>query len=197
MSPAPSDVWRFIFANAHPVEIEIGPGRGDVLFAFAERAPDVNFYAVEIGRAQTERLTERARALGLPNVCVIAGDARCVVTRLVPTATVTAYHVYFPDPWPKTRHRHRRLFRPDFAEGLRRTLVPGGRVHVASDLAWLFAHMDATLAGAGFVPDPGPPTRTRPVTPFERKYGRDGTHARTYLRGADGRDTRQMPQKTS
>jgi len=197
MSPAPPDVWRFIFANGRPVEIEIGPGRGDVLFAFADQAPEVNFYAVEIGRSQTEHLTERARALGLRNVCVIAGDARCVVTRLVPTATVAAYHVYFPDPWPKTRHRHRRLFRPDFADGLRRTLVPGGRVHVASDLAWLFAHMDATRAGAGFVADPSAPARSRPVTPFERKYGRDGVHARTYLCGAEGTATPQRPQKTS
>jgi tRNA (guanine-N7-)-methyltransferase len=197
MTMAPPEVWRYIFGNDRAVEVEIGPGRGDVLFTFATQAPEVNFYAVEVRSIQAAHLAESARARGLGNVCVIAGDARCLVTQLVPSASVSAYHLYFPDPWPKTRHRHRRLFQAGFAEGLRRTLAPGGRVHVASDLPWLFAAMDTHLARAGFVPDPMGSPRPRPVTRFERKYGRDGIHARSYAPPAAAMAARQMPQNTS
>jgi tRNA (guanine-N7-)-methyltransferase len=197
MTTAPPEVWRYIFGNDRPVEVEIGPGRGDVLFTFAAQASHVNFYAVEVRSIQAEHLGDRARALGLRNVCIIAGDARCLITRLVPDASVSAYHVYFPDPWPKTRHRHRRLFQPGFADGLRRSLVPEGRVYVASDLPWLFADMDAHLRRAGFVADPAAPVRPRPVTRFERKYGRDGIHACAYRLGTAAPAAGQMPQNTS
>src|SRR4029453_3712273 len=78
----------------------------------------------------------RASAPGLATVRVVAGDARCIVRELVPAASVSAVHVYFPDPWPKTRHRHRRLFdRPDLAEAIRRALLPGGLVPLAPTLS--------------------------------------------------------------
>jgi tRNA (guanine-N7-)-methyltransferase len=197
MTTAPPEVWCYIFGNDRPVEIEIGPGRGDVLFTFATQAPDVNFYAVEVRGAQAQNLGESAQARGLRNVCIIAGDARCLVTRLVPSASVAAYHIYFPDPWPKTRHRHRRLFQAGFAEGLQRTLAPEGRVHVASDLPWLFADMDVHLTRAGFVPDPAGSPRPRPMTRFERKYGGAGIHARSYAPAAEVTEARQIPQNTS
>jgi tRNA (guanine-N7-)-methyltransferase len=119
----------------------------------------------------------RAAALGLENVRVIAADVRCVVARLVPDASVAAYHVYFPDPWPKTRHRKRRLATDGFAADIARTLVPGGEVHVASDLRALVDRLAAVLTGAGLrlVPGAAPPAG-RPTTAFERKYARGGTH---------------------
>lgn len=173
-------LWSAVFGNARPVEIEIGPGRGDVLLAFAAARPEVNFFAIEHVHGAVERLNARLCAAGIANARVIAADARCVIDHLVPTASVAAYHVYFPDPWPKRRHHRRRLVTPGLAESMRRTLVPGGTVHVATDLGWLYDAMERTLLAAGFVEtwSAGP---ARPTTRFERKYAAAGTFAGAYV----------------
>src|SRR5262249_5503572 len=103
---------------------------------------------------------------------------------VVPPGSVAAVHVYFPDPWPKTRHRHRRLFdRPGTAEAIARVLVPGGSVHVASDLPWLHRLMRERLGSAGLL-EVAPCLPARPVSKFERKYAAAGTHTATFVKRA-------------
>jgi tRNA (guanine-N7-)-methyltransferase len=176
----PHELWYLVFGNARPVEIEIGPGRGDVLDAFAHAYPGINFFGIEVQPWYAERAQARAEHLGLPNVRVIAGDARCVVGRLVPAGSVQAFHIYFPDPWPKKRHTKRRLFTPTFATDLRRALALGGLVYVATDVEETFGDMRSALLSAGFTPDRSTPTRIRPMTRFEAKYAAAGTHQATF-----------------
>jgi len=175
--------WRDVFGNTHPIELEIGPGYGDVLLAYAGAAPATNFFGIERLAGAAEAIMHRAAHRALTNVCVIGGDARCIVARVIPDASVTAYHVYFPDPWPKTRHRRRRLASVDFGEALRRTLVVGGVVHVASDLRELLEKICDAFTRAGLVRalDAVPPTN-RATTVFERKYAGAGTHYARLLR---------------
>ncbi len=179
------DIWRATFGNARPVEVEIGPGRGDVVLAFAAARPHRNFFAIEHGRGMADALATTAAARGLSNLRAIAGDARCILTTLVPRGSVAAVHVYFPDPWPKTRHRHRRLFEtPDLARAIVRALAPQGRVHVASDLPWLFRRMCDRLIEAGLCLD-ATPLPDRPLSKFERKYATAGTWAATFVEAPD------------
>jgi tRNA (guanine-N7-)-methyltransferase len=175
-------LWQEVFGNANPVEIEIGPGRGDVLLAFSAADPATNFVGIEHRWGHAEAIAARARTRGLANVRVIAGDARCIVERLVPDASVAAYHVYFPDPWPKKRHHKRRVFTPTFTAALARTLVPRGSVHVASDLAEVVAAAAEALLQAGFERAASAPPRERPLTKFERKYALERTWAAGFTR---------------
>jgi tRNA (guanine-N7-)-methyltransferase len=169
--------WREIFGDDRPVEVEIGPGHGDTLLAFAAARSGTNFFAIEHHSGAAEAIMARARAGGLGNVRVVAADARCVVAHLVADRSVAAYHVYFPDPWPKTRHRRRRLANETLARHLVRTLIPGGAVHLASDLPAVVAELAALLADAGLARVSGAaPPPDRPVTAFERKYARSGTY---------------------
>ncbi len=177
--------WAVVFGNEHPVEFEIGPGRGDVLLALASAAPDTNFFAVERAAGDTAAIMAKAAARGLTNVRVIAGDARCVVAHLVAEASVAVYHIYFPDPWPKRRHRMRRLADPDFAGGLVRTLVPGGAVHLASDLRPVVDELTAVLAAAGLSQIDAAEPPGRPTTAYERKYGQAGTYYARLVRAGE------------
>jgi tRNA (guanine-N7-)-methyltransferase len=173
--------WRAVFGNERRVEVEIGPGNGDVLLAFAAAARDVNFFGIERILGTAEAVLRRAARIGMDNVRVVAGDARCIVDRLVPDASVAAYHIYFPDPWPKTAHRHRRLATAAFAAAVMRTLAPDGRVEVATDVAAVLAAFAAHFERAGLRRDPSPPS-PRPRTIFERKYGAGGTHHGRFVR---------------
>jgi tRNA (guanine-N7-)-methyltransferase len=178
----PVDLWAAVFGTRHPVEVEIGPGRGDVVLAFAAERPATNFFAIEHAAGLAAAIAAEASARRLPNVRVVAGDARCILQHVVPAASVSAVHLYFPDPWPKTRHRHRRLFdRPELARAIHRVLVPGGLVHVATDLSSLHEALCARLAAAGLVASDarGP---LRPVSKFERKYAAAGPYAATFSR---------------
>jgi tRNA (guanine-N7-)-methyltransferase len=177
-------LWHAVFGDGRPVEVEIGPGRGEMVLAYAAAAPGTNFFAIERARSRADAVMAKAAARRLRNLRVIAGDARCVVGHLVPPASVSAYHIFFPDPWPKTGHRARRLFFGErFAGDLTRTLVARGVVHVATDLAALFDAVCARLSAAGLVRDPDAalPAR-RPTTSFERRYAANGTHYARFVR---------------
>jgi tRNA (guanine-N7-)-methyltransferase len=191
-------LWRNVFGNARPVEIEIGPGRGDVISAFAQAYPGINFFGIEAQPWYAERAQARAERLGLTNVRVIAADARCVLRQLVPDASVQALHIYFPDPWPKKRHTKRRLFATGLADDLQRTLAAGGVVYVATDVEEVFTTLRGSLLAAGFTPDRAVPTRVRPVTRFEEKYAAAGTHHAAYRTPvARTRQAAPSPQNTS
>ena len=116
---------------------------------------------------------------------VLRADAGCVVATLIPAASVDAYHVYFPDPWPKRRHGDRRLLGPAFVEAAARTLVDGGRLHLATDVASYIAAAERAIVASGWFTavDPGadfPGLRTT----FARKYRAQGRplHAASFIR---------------
>ncbi|HVO25208.1 MAG TPA: hypothetical protein VMW56_16430 [Candidatus Margulisiibacteriota bacterium] len=162
--------WRFIFDNSDPVEIEIGPGTGTFLLAAAVRAPHTNFFAIEHSRSRATRLAAALEAHGLRNARVLAADAACIITSLLPPAAVAAYHIYFPDPWWKRRHQRRRLFTPALAAGLQRTLVPGGQIHLATDVTDIFTlALHALDACTELARSRGAPPPRHGITAFERK----------------------------
>jgi tRNA (guanine-N7-)-methyltransferase len=177
-------LWRFVFDNSHPVEVEIGPGTGTFLLAAAARSPHTNFFAIERSRSRAARLAAALAARGLWNTRVLAADAACVVTSLLPPEAVTAYHIYFPDPWWKRRHHERRLFTPAFAAALQRTLVPGGQIHLATDVADVFTLALHTLAACTALLHNGVAPPPRGLTAFERKgLARGATiHEATFLK---------------
>jgi tRNA (guanine-N7-)-methyltransferase len=109
---------------------------------------------------------------GLRNVRVAQGDALDLTAGL-PEAALDAVHVFFPDPWPKSRHHKRRIIQPAHVALLRSRLAPGGTLHCATDWAEYAEAMRETLdadpglvnAHDGFAPRPP----HRPVTKFERR----------------------------
>jgi tRNA (guanine-N7-)-methyltransferase len=164
--------WSEIFANARPVEIEIGSGKGGFLFAFARQHPETNLLAIENQPRWARWIGERLVRAPQSNMLVVCADASLVVSHFVRDDSVQAYHLYFPDPWWKRRHHKRRLVQSDFAAELWRTLVPGGALHLATDVRERF---EAMIQALSFVPfavarETEPTPLGRPLTNFERKY---------------------------
>ncbi len=125
--------WREVFGTAGPVEIELGIGKGRFLLAAAERRPDVFHLGVEWANKYLRIAEARAVKRALENVRFVRADGRDLVQQAIPDASVRAYYIFYPDPWPKKRHHKRRFFRPETVEHLGRTLEPGGWLHVATD----------------------------------------------------------------
>ena len=122
-----------IFANHHPVEVELGFGKGRFLLDAAQRRPEHNFIGVEVAGKYLRLAHDRALKRGLTNLRFIHGDAREFVEFFLPAGAVHALHVYFPDPWPKKKHHKRRLLDEGFFEEALRVLEVSGRLWIATD----------------------------------------------------------------
>lgn len=125
--------WAELFGNDHPVELEIGTGKGGFLLEQARRHQDRNFLGVEWANKYFKFAADRMARWGLANVRLIRWDARDLVARYLPEASVSVLHVYHPDPWPKRRHGKRRLFDPAFVAAATRALADGGTWAVQTD----------------------------------------------------------------
>jgi tRNA (guanine-N7-)-methyltransferase len=135
-----------LFGRVAPVELEIGTGKGRFLLESAAANPGRNWLGLEIEREYCALARLRAARRGLANVRVEPLDGREFVIRRLPPASLAALHVYFPDPWPKKRHRKRRLFTPEFATAAARALVAGGILRVASDHREYWEALEEVLA---------------------------------------------------
>ncbi len=158
-----------IFGRRAPLEIEIGAGKGEFIIERAASRPEQDFLAVELSATVSRVLAVRCGRAALENLRVAKMDARALVNVLLADASVAAYHVYFPDPWPKGRHVKHRLFTPQFASGLYRTLAAGGTIYIATDVREYAGEIFAMVEGAGFIraAEVAPGART---TGFARKY---------------------------
>jgi len=167
--------WREVFGKDGPVEVEIGPGSGSFLLAAARAHPDVHYLGIESSRSRAQRLQETLERAALTNARILHAPAQCVVRWCIPECSVTAFHIYFPDPWWKRRHHRRRLLTSEFAAAVERALLPGGRIFLATDVP-LVAALAREVFGAlsSLVPDREAvvvrPQRTR----FEEKARRRG-----------------------
>jgi len=134
-----------IFGNARPVEMEIGIGKGRFLLAQAEARPQVNFFGIEWSLKYLRVARDRARRRGLVNLRLFRADARHVLAVLVPDRSLARVHVYCPDPWPKKRHRKRRLFTEETAAHLGRVLADGGWLDLSTDFREDFKEIQSVV----------------------------------------------------
>ncbi len=167
-SPGPLDVER-AFGRRAPLVVEIGSGMGEATAAMAAADPGRDVLAVEVHTPGLGNLLRLVEAAGLTNVRVVEADAREVLRDLLAPGSVDEVRVFFPDPWPKTRHAKRRLVSAGFADLVAERLRPGGRLHVATD--WP-AYADGAAAVLEAHPAYEVVSRergTRPVTRFEQR----------------------------
>jgi len=163
--------WSALFPLPAPVEIEVGCGDGAFLVAVGRRHPERNFFGLERSPAKARRLAERVERLATANVRSLRADAVCLVSAVIPTASVAAYHVYFPDPWWKRRHAPRRVFTPAFVAGVARTLWDDGRLHFATDVqAYSVVARQSVLADGRFIEVAVGDDHPGLTTSFARKY---------------------------
>jgi tRNA (guanine-N7-)-methyltransferase len=176
--PKPLD-WREVFGNDHPVELEIGVGKGTFITEQAKARPEVNFFGIEWARWFWRYASDRLRRNGCANARTVRAEAAYFLSEFVPPESLSVLHVYFPDPWPKARHHKRRLIQPKFMPLVSRALRPGGRLQVVTDHKEYFEQIEATVKGSALrvieYNRPGSAGEGEFVgTNFERKYRREG-----------------------
>ena len=165
------------FGRSAPLILEIGFGMGGATAHIAGVRPGDNFLCCEVHEPGVGALLKLVGEQGLENIRILRHDAVEVLDHMLGESSLDGVHIFFPDPWHKSRHHKRRLIQPDFARRLARHLKPGGYLHLATD--WEpYAHQMLEVLGAeallqntaepggnGFVPQPN----YRPLTKFENR----------------------------
>jgi tRNA (guanine-N7-)-methyltransferase len=114
------------------LEVEIGCGNGHFLCEYAAEKPDATLLGIDIKPKRCSKAREKAERRGYDNIFIINESAEKVLREL-PDASVDAFHIYFPDPWPKSRHRKRRFFTMENLLIMYHLLKEGGRMHFGTD----------------------------------------------------------------
>lgn len=177
--PRPLDFAQ-LYGNTNPVELEIGFGKGTFLVEQAMARPDTNFFGIEYANWFFRYGSDRLRRRSPNNARTIRAEATFFLHEFVPDASISVLHIYFPDPWPKARHKRRRLVQESFIPLMLRILKPGGRVQIVTDHKEYFEeNMEPTMRASGLqIVDynrPGSAGEGEFVgTNFERKYRREG-----------------------
>lgn len=184
---APVD-FPSLFGRTAPAVVEVGSGTGISTAAMAATEPEVDVLAVEVyqpGLAQLLGLIDRN---GLTNVRMVRGDAVVVLRELIAPASLTGVRVFFPDPWPKSRHHKRRFLQRGTIELIADRLVDGGVLHIATDHADYAQWIAELLATQNpDAPHVVPATTDvaisleRPTTKFEGRAEREGRDVNEFV----------------
>jgi len=155
--------------------MEIGTGMGEGTAQIAQSFPDVGFIGVEVHKPGLGALLGHIERLELSNLRLMQEDAHIILRNHYEDHTFDAFHLFFPDPWPKRRHWKRRIVQPDFLNLIYKKLKPGGYIHIATDWVPYAEWIELTFEGddrftGGVIERPN----WRPVTKFEGQGIRKG-----------------------
>jgi len=174
-----------LFGNDGRVVLEIGFGNGDSLAEMAAADPGLNWLGVEVHGPGVGHLLLEVERRGLANLRVIRHDAVELLTQGIAPGALDRVQLFFPDPWPKTRHHKRRILSPEFVAVLGQAIRSGGIFHAATDWEPYAEQMLAVLEcpGSPFENTAGPGQfakrpAERPLTRFERRGERLGHQVR-------------------
>lgn len=158
-----------VFGREAPLVVDVGIGHGESLTTMAAADPGTDVIGCDVHTPGIASTLARLDATGSTNVRLVHGDALVFLDRIT-TGTLAGIRIYFPDPWPKARHRHRRMVSEEHVDRFARLLAPGGFLHVATDIDD-YAAQTERVCGAhpelvgGVVDRPD----WRPVTRYECK----------------------------
>jgi tRNA (guanine-N7-)-methyltransferase len=162
-----------LFSQPQPLEVELGCGDASFLVEYARRNPGTNFIGVERLLGRIGKLHRKGSRAGLMNLRGVRIESSYFLQYLLPPHSAVALHIYFPDPWPKKKHRKNRLVNESFPRLAHAALVSGGVVYLRTDDADYFSQM-AEVFGASrqFQKAETPVELAELPTDFEREFNR-------------------------
>lgn len=129
--------WNQVFKNDHPIQIEIGMGKGQFIMELARQNPSINYIGVERYSSVLLRALQKHQETELTNLYFLCIDARTVEDIFAP-GEIDKIYLNFSDPWPKDRHAKRRLTSREFLTRYDKILKEDGRLEFKTDNRGLF-----------------------------------------------------------
>src|SRR5271154_6143461 len=166
-----------LFPKPQPLEVELGCGDASFLVEYARQNPEKNFIGVERLLGRISKLDKKSRRAGLTNLRGVRIESSYFLQYLLPPNASSALHIYFPDPWPKKKHRRHRLINEKFPALARDALAPDGKIYLRTDDKDYFQQMTEVFGTSkDFRQIETPAGLAEILTDFERDFNSKGIH---------------------
>ena len=149
--------WRKQFKEQEkPLHLELGCGKGGFISKIAVNNPNINYIAIDLvdamlGLAKRKIEEEYKNAnRETDNVLITRFDIERILLILDKKDSIDRIYINFCNPWPKGKHRKKRLTHTRQLEKYKEFLKPGGEVHFKTDDDELFEASLTYLEEAGF-----------------------------------------------
>ena len=126
--------WKTVFKNPNnPIHLELGCGKGNFISQIAIQNPDINYIAIDLVDAMlglAKRNVEKAFADNNrepDNVILTRFDIERILLIMNNNDKIERIYINFCNPWPRGKHRKKRLTHTRQLEKYKEFLVPGGR----------------------------------------------------------------------
>lgn len=136
--------WSDFFKNDHKIELEVGCGKCSFVAQKALQNPDINYIAVDIksdmlgvGRRNIEALfSQHNRKVN--NIALVAFNVENIEQLISKDDNISTMYINFCNPWPKEKHKKRRLTHTTKLNKYRTFLNNGGCIKFKTDNDELF-----------------------------------------------------------
>lgn len=111
-------VWNDHFANNNPIHIELGCGKGQFISDLSVLNKDINYIAIDIKDEMlglTKRNIEKKYSIfnqEINNIKIFSCDIQRIDLVMNSFDRVDRIYINFCNPWPKIKHKKRRLTHP-------------------------------------------------------------------------------------
>ena len=180
--------WSSFFGNDKPVMLEVGCGKGSFVGQMALLHPEINFIAVDIkldmlgvGRRNIVKMFEEQHR-EVDNIALVRYNVEALTDIIAPEDGIRRVYINFCNPWPREKHKKRRLTHPRKLRMYRELLGDGMEIHFKTDDDELFEEsleyfkeegfetvtVSRDLHNSGIDPD------TTPMTEHEKMFSDEG-----------------------
>jgi tRNA (guanine-N7-)-methyltransferase len=142
-------LWKEVFGNENPIEIEVGMGKGRFIMELAQKNPNINYVGIERYPSVLLRGLQKRAEFELSNIYFMCIDAKNL-PEIFAQGEVEKIYLNFSDPWPKDRHAKRRLTSEEFMAVYNQILASDGAVEFKTDNKGLFDYSLESIPAAGW-----------------------------------------------
>ncbi len=149
--------WKEVFKNPeNSIHLELGCGKGYFVKKAAKQNPKINYIAVDLidtilGIAN-RNIIEEFKSQEIENIALTRYDVEAITNILDKTDNIERIYINFCNPWPKPRHKKRRLTHTRQLEKYKLFLKPKGEIYFKTDDDELFKESLEYFKAEGFEP---------------------------------------------
>lgn len=142
-------LWKDEFKNSNPIHLELGCGRGQFISSKAKENPDVNYVAVDLKDEVLIYALRKVNEAEVENVRLIPMNIS-FISEVFDKDEVSKIYINFCNPWPKDRHKKRRLTHTKFLTEYKKFLRPESEIWFKTDDTELFDESQEYFKDNGF-----------------------------------------------
>lgn len=141
--------WNEVFRNNNQNYLELGCGRGKFISENAASNPEINYIGVDLKDEVLVLALRKVMEVEVQNVRLIPLNIMWI-GEVFDKDEISRIYINFCNPWPKDRHKKRRLTHSRFLEAYKQFLKPGGEIWFKTDDKGLFEESFEYFKESGF-----------------------------------------------